>query len=360
MQKKHRLGKIFIILGASSILATSCSSYKHPDGLFAELETSKGVIALQLEFEKTPMTVANFVGLAEGSIINSAFPEGIPYFKGSEFHRVVPGHVIQAGAPAGEGKEGPGYTFPNEIHPDLIHNQAGMLGMANGGPHTNSSQFYITLGDRSYLDGDYTVFGRVVQGMEVVNSIVQGDVIHNIKITRIGKKAKQFKTDETAFRQLVSTAKERVIRDEKRKAEEETTHIQSHWPEAIDTENGWKYLIIQKGQGQKPSQGAKLKLRYSGKFLLSGRTFFSTTDAGKPDGTPPEEIFTFEIGKSSINHGLDLAVTQMLRGEKRIIILPAPWAYGTRGFYAREKPGEKRFVISPNTTLVYEIELIDF
>src|SRR5271155_2556912 len=130
----------------------------YSEGLYAELRTTKGLIVMQLEFEKTPMTVANFVGLAEGTIENKALPLGKPFFDGTVFHRVVPGHVIQAGRPVAT-ETGPGYTFPNEIDPTLNHGRAGMVGMANSGPHTNSSQFYVTLGDRSYLDGNYTVFG---------------------------------------------------------------------------------------------------------------------------------------------------------------------------------------------------------
>ena len=131
------------------ILWQACSPPKYPDGLYAELLTNKGLIVLELEYTRTSMTVANFVGLAEGRIKNTAFPDKTPYYNGTEFHRVVPGHVIQAGSPSQGGNGSPGYTFPNEIHPDLGHGIAGMLGMANAGPHTNGSQFYITLGDRA-------------------------------------------------------------------------------------------------------------------------------------------------------------------------------------------------------------------
>ena len=167
---------------------------KYPDGLYAEVTTNKGLIVLQLEFEKTPMTVSNFVGLAEGTISNTALPPVSPYFTGTRFHRVVPGHVIQCGIPSGA-TQGPGYQFPNEIVlPDLGHGKAGMVTMANGGWHTNGSQWCITLGDRSYLDGDYTVFGHVIKGMEVVMAIVQGDEIQKIQIVRVGVAATAFHT----------------------------------------------------------------------------------------------------------------------------------------------------------------------
>jgi cyclophilin family peptidyl-prolyl cis-trans isomerase len=194
LMKKSRILLFTLFIGAL-LAGLFCTKVKYPDGLYAELHTNKGLIVLSLAYEKSPMTVANFVGLAEGTIKNDALPEGAPYFDGSKFHRVVPGHVIQAGAPNTEGEGRLGYMFPNEIHPELSHHRAGILGMANGGPHTNGSQFYITLGDRSYLDGDYTVFGEVFEGMDVVFAIVQDDVIEDVKIVRSGKKAKKFRAD---------------------------------------------------------------------------------------------------------------------------------------------------------------------
>ena len=155
-----------------TFLALAPASAQLADGLYAEIRTSKGLIVARLEPEKTPLAVANFVGLAEGTIDNEALGPGEPYYDGSVFHRVVEGHVIQAGAPAPGRSEarGPGYQFPNEIHADLSHDHAGALGMASGGPHTNSAQFYITLGDRPYLDGNYIVFGDVVEGDRITRS----------------------------------------------------------------------------------------------------------------------------------------------------------------------------------------------
>ena len=146
------------------------------------MNTNKGLIVLFLEFKKVPMTTANFVWLAEGTIKNSALPEGTPYYDGTIFHRVVPNHVIQAGAPGGTEKSGPGYAYSNEIHPKLSHNRAGILGVANGGPHTNGSQFYITLASQPGLDDQYTVFGQVTEGMDVVRSIALGDVMKSVTI----------------------------------------------------------------------------------------------------------------------------------------------------------------------------------
>ncbi len=173
-----------------------------PPGLYAELSTAKGLIVINLEFKRVPMTVANFVGLAEGTIRNQALPLGTPYYDGSAFHRVAPGHVIQAGSPVSEVASTPGYSIPNEIDPELSNGKEGMVGMVNGGPHTGKSQFYITLGDRSYLDGDYAVFGEVIRGMDVVRSIAQGDIIETVRIRRIGEEAGAFRPTTESFRQM--------------------------------------------------------------------------------------------------------------------------------------------------------------
>jgi len=351
-------GTLLLLVAASGspgAIAPAQASY--PDGLYAELKTTKGVIVLQLEFEKTPMTVANFVGLAEGTIENKALPPGTPFFDGSTFHRVVPGHVIQAGMPKAT-ERGPGYTIPNEIVAGLDHGRAGMLGMANSGPHTNSSQFYITLGDRSYLDGNYTVFGHVFSGMDVVNAIVQGDVIEHVAIVRVGARAKAFKTDTAAFRALVEDARARVKADEERKAREEAAIIKAKWPRAIPSAKGALFVVLAEGSGDRVQAGGRLKAVYRGQFL-DGRPFCSSADDGRPAAGTAAEVFEYEAGKTRITPGLDEALLDMRKGERRIVIVPGTAGYGTSGFYGREKAGEKRFVIPPNTTLVYEVEVID-
>jgi peptidylprolyl isomerase len=162
------------------------------EGIFAKIKTNKGMITVKLEHEKAPMTVANFVGLAEGKVKNSAKPEGTPYFDGIKFHRVIPDFMIQGGDPTGTGTSGPGYAFPDEIHPDLKHTRAGTLSMANAGPATNGSQFFITHKDTPWLDGRHTVFGYVTEGQDVVNAIVQGDVMETVRIERVGKAAQEW------------------------------------------------------------------------------------------------------------------------------------------------------------------------
>lgn len=166
------------------------------DGLYAIITTSKGVIKIKLEYEKAPMTVANFVGLAEGTVKNTAKPEGTHYYDGLLFHRVLADFMIQGGDPTGTGAGGPGYAFPDEIHADLKHDRAGTLSMANAGPATNGSQFFITHKDTPWLDGRHTVFGYVVTGQEVVNAIQQGDKMETVRIERVGKAAQAW--DATA------------------------------------------------------------------------------------------------------------------------------------------------------------------
>ena len=191
--------KIIALLLALSTIHAFARGGKKPKlepGLYAEMKTSKGVILLQLEFEKTPLTVANFVGLAEGKIKNTAKKEGVRFYDSLKFHRVIPNFMIQGGDPLGTGMGGPGYQFKNESLPELKHSGPGILAMANAGPNTNGSQFYITHVATPWLDGGYSVFGHVVTGQDVVNEIVQGDMIISVKIIRKGKVAKKFKANK--------------------------------------------------------------------------------------------------------------------------------------------------------------------
>lgn len=162
------------------------------EGVFARITTNKGVITIRLEHEKAPVTVANFVGLAEGSVKNTARAQGQPYYDGLTFHRVIADFMIQGGDPTGTGSGGPGYAFQDEIHPSLKHDRAGTLSMANAGPATNGSQFFITHKETPWLDGRHAVFGYVTSGQDVVNAIAQGDRIESVRIERVGEKAKAF------------------------------------------------------------------------------------------------------------------------------------------------------------------------
>jgi cyclophilin family peptidyl-prolyl cis-trans isomerase len=168
-----------------------------PEGMYAKFDTSRGEIICRLEFEKTPLTVTNFVGLAEGGI-HSTQRNG-PYYDGLKFHRVIPNFMVQGGCPQGTGTGGPGYKFRDEIVKDLRHDGPGVLSMANAGPGTNGSQFFITHVATAWLDGKHTVFGKVVSGQEVVDAIKGGDKLEKLTIVRVGAAAEAFKADQGAF-----------------------------------------------------------------------------------------------------------------------------------------------------------------
>ncbi|MEI7979114.1 MAG: peptidylprolyl isomerase [Bacteroidota bacterium] len=190
--------KIIVVLSLAVLAAFSIAAKKPKmaDGLYVEMNTSKGKILLQLEMQKAPLTVANFVGLAEGKIKNDAKPLGKPYYDSLLFHRVIPNFMIQGGDPQGTGQGGPGYAFKDEFDPSLSFTGPGILAMANAGPATNGSQFFITHVQTSWLNNRHTIFGHVIEGQDVVNKITQGDYILKVKIIRKGKLAKKFKADK--------------------------------------------------------------------------------------------------------------------------------------------------------------------
>ena len=179
------------------------------DGMFARIVTPRGTITVELYYTKTPLTVVNFVGLAEGTKdfkVSRGRTNG-PYYDGLTFHRVIANFMIQGGDPLGNGTGGPGYDFPDEFVSSLTFNGPGVLAMANAGPNTNGSQFFITHRATSHLNYKHTIFGHVVVGQNVVNAIRKGDVIEKIEIIRNGDKAKQFATDQAAFDRLLAQRK---------------------------------------------------------------------------------------------------------------------------------------------------------
>lgn len=197
MNMNWKKGLVFMALFSKIAMGEEAPA-RLPDGLYARLTTNRGEILCRLEFEKCPITVANFVGLAEGTQ-KSNRPAGTKFYDGLTFHRVIANFMIQGGCPEGSGRGGPGYRFKDEIVPELKHDKPGVLSMANAGPGTNGSQFFITHVPTPWLDGKHTVFGHVVAGQEIVNAIRQGDKIQRVEIERFGAAAEAFKPGNEAF-----------------------------------------------------------------------------------------------------------------------------------------------------------------
>ena len=329
----------------------SCPGYAEenlPEGLYAVIETSKGKIVCRLEYEKVPITVANFTGLAEGKI-ESVRGRNKPYYDGLKFHRVItkPPFMVQAGCPRGDGSGGPGYKFPDEFHPKLRHSKAGVLSMANPGiPDSNGSQFFITLSPQPHLDGKHSVFGEVVVGMEeVVRMIRQGDTITSIKIERIGDKAKAFKNDGATFRKMVEADLARKRNKAKAAVGQVQKVIDEKWPAAEKTKSGLRYLVKRKGSGRTPKRGEAVAVHYVGS-LLNGKVFDTSRQRGQP--------FVFPVGVKRVIPGWDEALLQMRQGELRTVIVPPALGYGGRDM--RDPQG--RVVIPANSWLVFDIELM--
>jgi len=334
-----------------------------PDGIYADFNTNKGIISVKLDYMKAPMTVANFIGLAEGTITNSTYPSGKPFYSGSIWHRVVKGHVIQGGEPsvvkdpANYEASSTGYEIPNEIT-DLSHNKAGMIGMANSGPHTNTCQYYITLADRSYLDGNYTLFGEVFKGMDVVNKIAQGDTTYYITIVRVGNDARKFIVNDATFRELLDRQWEKVNSEKEKRKLVEEKFISENYPGLKSFPDGLRYKVLAKGKGKSPTEGSSVEASYSGR-LISGLSFASSADTGKPVPGSDPVSFSHELGKPGLIKGLEEALINMTTGDKWLLLIPPDLAYGVKsGFYGKEIAGQKRFVISPGETLVIEVSLL--
>jgi cyclophilin family peptidyl-prolyl cis-trans isomerase len=336
-----------------------------PDGIYADFNTNKGRISVLLDYKKAPMTVANFVGLAEGTITNATYPLRIPFYKGSIWHRVVKGHVIQGGEPstvkdpANTDVNSTGYEIPNEIS-DLSHKKAGMIGMANSGPNTNTCEYYITLADRSYLDGNYTLFGEVVDGMDVVNKIVQGDTTISITVVRAGPEAEKFVVNDDIFKELLDKQWKKVNFNKEARKTREENFVAENYPGLQTLSDGLRYKVLVPGKGNKPKDGSVLSIKYNGK-LITGLSFVSSSDQGKPIPGSKPIAFSHPMGKDELIKGLNEAIQDMKAGEKRLLVVPPDLAYGINsGYYGKEVPGQKRFVISPGETLILEVTLIRF
>lgn len=306
------------------------------DGLYAKFNTTKGEILVALEYKKTPGTVGNFVALAEGNLENSAKPQGTPYYDGLKFHRVIPDFMIQGGCPQGSGAGNPGYQFDDEFHPDLKHDGPGVLSMANAGPGTNGSQFFITHVETPWLDNKHTVFGRVKEGQDVVDAIAQGDVIESLEIIRVGEEAEKFNAVE-AFR-VFEGAREKRIEAAKKAAEAELDKIAAGFNK---TDSGLRYQIIQEGQGTKAEKGKTVAVHYKG-MLADGTVFDSSYKRNEP--------IEFPLGVGQVIPGWDEGIQLLKVGDKARLVIPSHLGYGSRGAGG---------VIPPNATLIFDVELMN-
>ncbi|MDR3160158.1 MAG: peptidylprolyl isomerase [Spirochaetaceae bacterium] len=316
--------------------AKSAEDSSLEDGLFARISTNQGDIITRLEYEKTPLTVCSFVALAEGKM-NAA--QGKPFYDGLRFHRVIPDFMIQGGDPVGNGTGGPGYQFPDEIDSSLKHDGPGVLSMANAGPGTNGSQFFITHVETPWLDGKHTVFGKVVRGQQVVDAVKQGDKIQSVKIIRNGADALAFRADQETFDSLLRNSLAAEEAKKKARREADLAQIAAAFPNTTASPMGVLYRIMEDGSGSKPVAGDTVQMNYRGMFL-DGRVFDSSDTSGIP--------LEFPAGVGKVIPGFDETAMDMRLGEKRLVIIPPELAYGEQGAGG---------VIPPNSFLVFEWEL---
>ena len=369
------------------LTAAACQD-KYPDlkdGLYAEIITNKGTMVLELEYKKAPITVANFVSLAEGTntLVDSTY-KGKKYYNGLTFHRIIDEFMIQGGDPTGTGSGSPGYKFNNEISPELKHDKLGTLSMANSGPNTNGSQFFITEKETPFLDGSYNVFGYLVLGEDVLHNLAgvettkPGDkpkeeiVMNEVNIIRKGKEAKDFdapKVFENHFADAEKAEKERVAKmeEEKRLKEEKSAAAAKKMKPTLDEydakaktlASGLKmYLITQTG-GASPKEGDNVKVNYQG-YFTDGRLFDSNLkDVAERYGMLDQRRLDANMyapmpmpikSDAQMIAGFKEAAKLLKVGEKGYFYLPSHLAYGERGYGP---------VIAPNTDLIFILEMVE-
>ena len=307
------------------------------DGIYANIITKKGNIKIKLEYIKAPITVSNFVNLVDGKIKSNKKYNGTPFYDGLIFHRVINDFMIQGGCPEGKGTGGPGFKFDDEFHEDLKHDKPGTLSMANSGPNTNGSQFFITHNATNWLDGKHSVFGYVVSGQEIVDQIQNNDKIQSISIEKIGKLA--IKWDSVKVFDDYIKNKE-IEKDKIKKLE--LDKIISITKGMEKTKSGLFHLIENKGNNDFPSIGSTVSVHYTGK-LVDGTIFDSSYQRNNP--------ISFVLGKGQVIEGWDEGLLKMAKGGSGKFVIPSNLAYGENGAGG---------IIPPNSTLIFDLELIDF
>jgi peptidylprolyl isomerase len=350
---------LVLLLAVSSLYSCKDEHSNLPDGLYADIETNKGHIIVELDYQKAPVTVANFVTLAEGKneFVTKDYLKKKPFFDGLKFHRVIESFMIQTGDPEGTGSGDTGYRFKDEFS-DLKFDKAGVLAMANNGPGTNSSQFFITHVETPWLDGKHTIFGHVVEkGQEVVNQIKQDDKIVTVTIVRNGEAAKKFDAVKVFHDYFSNIAKEQGKFAGAQK--EKVAYYASVRPKATKTSSGLEYIITEKGNGKKPAAGTQIYIHYAG-FLEDGTLFDSSiADVnkafGKFDLSRAEQNgyqpIPFQAGKKDgLIPGFIEGIEQLSFGDKAILFIPSHLAYGQAGAGG---------VIPPNANIIFEIQLLE-
>jgi peptidyl-prolyl cis-trans isomerase A (cyclophilin A) len=306
------------------------------NGIYAKFNSEKGSVLVKLTHDLTPGTVGNFVALAEGNLENNARSQGKPFYDGLKFHRVIPDFMIQGGCPKGTGTGDPGYKFDDEFHPTLKHDKPGILSMANSGPGSNGSQFFITHIATPWLDNKHTVFGSVVEGQDVVDAIAQEDTLNSLEIIRVGEEAQNWNAVE-AFRVFEGSRAKREA-DEKKHAEEAMEKLAAGFEK---TESGLRYQFIQRGNGKKAEAGKTVAVHYEGS-LETGKVFDSSYPRKKP--------IEFKLGQGMVIEGWDEGIALLQVGDKARFVIPSYLGYGSAGAGG---------VIPPNATLVFDVELMD-
>ncbi|TVQ25110.1 MAG: peptidylprolyl isomerase [Spirochaetaceae bacterium] len=343
MNRFARLVPLLATLLATLVVGSGCADRTPdlPDGLYARIETSRGTIIARLEPERAPVTVMNFVGLAEGTIDNS-FRSGSAFYDGLTFHRVEPNFVIQGGDPNGTGTGGPGYRFPTETHEELLHDSEGILAMANSGPDTNGSQFYITLRPTPHLDGGYNVFGSVVDGMDAVRAIQAGDVMRRVTILRIGEAARAYTASTEAFDRLVDELLERREQEAVATRAQAIARIEARWPDAVEYGETGMYLAqIADGAGGAPEPGQRVGVHFV-LSLVDGTQIESTRDRGEP--------YRFNYLQQRLVEGLEIAIGTMGVGARIVAVVPPELGWGPAGIPP---------VIPANSYIVFEVERLE-
>ncbi len=333
---------IGVLLGCLLLSSVACKSrskemdaLKGKEGVFAVLETEKGQVILNLFYKETPMTVTNFVGLAEGTLDAA---KGKPFYDGLKFHRVIADFMIQGGDPRGNGTGGPGYKFPDEFVDELIFDKPGKLAMANSGANTNGSQFFITHVPTDWLNHKHTIFGEVVTGQEVVDTVAQGDTIKSIKIIRQGADAEKFTATQKDFDNLIAAQKKLNEEKEAKKMAKIVEGCTKH-------DSGVYFKILKEGKGNPTGKGKKVSVEYKG-YLPEGNIFDATKEF-HPQGHEPLE-FTTDGGQ--MIPGFDLMVQEMKLGETRKMVIPPELAYGAYGIPQAGIPG--------NAYICFDVTLI--